>query len=768
MSTIGPLELLLIVIALALVFGVGRLAEFLKEAGKGIREFREETSINSDDSPAVEVTPEKHLEDLIPETVIAHPPPFTPLDDAPLTPPPPIEFVPPLVQPAIANSPIEVEGNISGKGIVVGHHNRLYLIENYNSPLDLTAFVEAPINVFVSAPEMAEVREIAKRAINSLAGLSCAWVLDALPPPLRESTVVHSYIEKSDIFIAIVEGGLGESQAQEIEIAQKMKKKNIFCFEKQELLQANHQQKIRGLVPHPYKNSGELEESIKKTIITLLLQSVRQDENRFNLNKPDIILLVTLAIAGGLTVKEEVWGNVRGVLKEFYQANLDDEVDTIKRVRDFAYSQIKKAEALFEKKEYLEVIKICGEVLTSNPHHVAALELRGIAYFRSYYYEKALSDLSQIINTTSDFSDEVIRYRGLSNYHLAKYKATIEDMTLLIMRERELVIAYAYRGSAWRYLKEYEQALEDINKALELDSAFEFALKERLRIYKDTEDKTQYLLEIEKTLKLNLMDSDFFARIVSLDGDLQLQLKLCDLIIGYFPNLALFYVMRANIYRKLKKYSQAINELNIATQIEPQNTNYYFDRVSIYMEVERYSFAINELDKILQIDPDNSWALTQKIDIYQEKIQDYRKLLLCVKQYLKQMDISTRYVISVGDKLIKKEKFSQSVELFTLVLNSSKTIRTERGEALAHRGRCYRRLNDLKRALIDLDEALKIDANSEYALQSRALVYWKIGKYNEALKDLEKVKKVAPSINKTTNEWIRGIVRDARRNNKRH
>jgi sec-independent protein translocase protein TatA len=42
MPTLGPLELVLIVVALILVFGVGKLGDVGKSLGRGIREFRQE------------------------------------------------------------------------------------------------------------------------------------------------------------------------------------------------------------------------------------------------------------------------------------------------------------------------------------------------------------------------------------------------------------------------------------------------------------------------------------------------------------------------------------------------------------------------------------------------------------------------------------------------------------------------------------------------------------------------------------------------------
>lgn len=47
MPTLGPLELMLIVVALILVFGVGKLGDVGKSLGRGIREFRQEVGNNN-------------------------------------------------------------------------------------------------------------------------------------------------------------------------------------------------------------------------------------------------------------------------------------------------------------------------------------------------------------------------------------------------------------------------------------------------------------------------------------------------------------------------------------------------------------------------------------------------------------------------------------------------------------------------------------------------------------------------------------------------
>ena len=53
----GPLELVLILVIVAMLFGVGKLPEVFGSVGKGIREFRKESSIEGDSTEAEEDAP---------------------------------------------------------------------------------------------------------------------------------------------------------------------------------------------------------------------------------------------------------------------------------------------------------------------------------------------------------------------------------------------------------------------------------------------------------------------------------------------------------------------------------------------------------------------------------------------------------------------------------------------------------------------------------------------------------------------------------------
>jgi sec-independent protein translocase protein TatA len=61
MPTLGPLELVIILVIVAMLFGVGKLPEVFGAVGKGVREFRTNAQGDSDDESA-KATAEKTAE----------------------------------------------------------------------------------------------------------------------------------------------------------------------------------------------------------------------------------------------------------------------------------------------------------------------------------------------------------------------------------------------------------------------------------------------------------------------------------------------------------------------------------------------------------------------------------------------------------------------------------------------------------------------------------------------------------------------------------
>ncbi|MFN8466795.1 MAG: twin-arginine translocase TatA/TatE family subunit [Caldilineaceae bacterium] len=103
---LGPVELGLILLIVAMLFGVGKLPEVFGSIGKGVREFRKESGMN-EDKPA---QPAQQPQVLPPaQAPVAQLPAASTATVAPVAPAVPVEQVPVASAPVVETKPVVTE-----------------------------------------------------------------------------------------------------------------------------------------------------------------------------------------------------------------------------------------------------------------------------------------------------------------------------------------------------------------------------------------------------------------------------------------------------------------------------------------------------------------------------------------------------------------------------------------------------------------------------------------------------------------------------------
>ncbi|RHZ81701.1 hypothetical protein Glove_117g469 [Diversispora epigaea] len=87
----------------------------------------------------------------------------------------------------------------------------------------------------------------------------------------------------------------------------------------------------------------------------------------------------------------------------------------------------------------------------------------------------------------------------------------------------------------------------------------------------------------------------------------------CTKYLNDFPTSYTTLCDRADAFCKLKKYDNAINDLNLAIQLKPQRSIAWYLRGEVKGFKESYTDAIDDLSKALRIDPINCFALKSNI-----------------------------------------------------------------------------------------------------------------------------------------------------------
>ena len=129
--------------------------------------------------------------------------------------------------------------------------------------------------------------------------------------------------------------------------------------------------------------------------------------------------------------------------------------------------------------------------------------------FQAEKWDEVISTLTEVIRLATNIEEKAIAYRtrGIAYYNSEEYDRAIADYDKALKLDPAFASAYDSRGVTYSIKGEYDRALADSNKALELDPAFASAYINRGLIYnkqhKYNEAVADFLLagELDPTLK---------------------------------------------------------------------------------------------------------------------------------------------------------------------------------------------------------------------------------------------------------------------------
>ena len=169
---------------------------------------------------------------------------------------------------------------------------------------------------------------------------------------------------------------------------------------------------------------------------------------------------------------------------------------------------------------------------------------------------------------------------------------------------------------------------------------------------------------------------------------------------------ATIFYNRANSYRNLKIYDEAIKDYNKAIELNPNNASYYNNRGISFNNLKKYDEAIEDFNKAIELDPNYKLAYNNR-----------------------------------GNFFNNSEKYDKAIEDF------NKAIELDPSYHLAYnnRGISFRNLKKYDKAIEDCNKAIDLNPNSEFYYCNRGLNYTHLKKYDEAIEDCNKAINLNPN-----------------------
>lgn len=243
--------------------------------------------------------------------------------------------------------------------------------------------------------------------------------------------------------------------------------------------------------------------------------------------------------------------------------------------------------------DYQLAINSFTEILKIDPEHLISIEMIGICKYAQKDFIGALQIFDRLIayNSRYDFG---YYQRGKLRHRLKDYAGAIEDFNNAISIDPNFVFVYLERAGVRISQDRFQDAHLDCKKALEI-------LPNNILIYQrigwimvrtmdlnGIKDINLKVLEIDPTNEDALRHIAFaFSQL----GDYHEAIEVWSKLIDLFGN-STFYESRAGVKLKLKDYAGALEDLNIAIEINSNIHSAYYTRAETKIIFNDYLAAI--------------------------------------------------------------------------------------------------------------------------------------------------------------------------------
>ena len=232
-----------------------------------------------------------------------------------------------------------------------------------------------------------------------------------------------------------------------------------------------------------------------------------------------------------------------------------------------------------------ERILMLGRAISHNPDRKDLYLERGIAFYYTNDYEKALSDLNRAIEIDDRYEDAF--WQRISIYESqGKYDQALADYAKMISFDPTDAGLYYSRGNIYYYnLKNYSKAIEDFSIVIELDPSHQWAHSNRGWCYWRQNKYDWAISDATKAIEIDAEFADAYSLLgacYNSMGQYSKALSEDQKAVGYDQFSAYIYNNRGVSYHGLGQNQNALADYSKAIELDPSKALYYENRAIIY------------------------------------------------------------------------------------------------------------------------------------------------------------------------------------------
>ncbi|XP_052813465.1 dnaJ homolog subfamily C member 7-like [Mya arenaria] len=340
-----------------------------------------------------------------------------------------------------------------------------------------------------------------------------------------------------------------------------------------------------------------------------------------------------------------------------------------------------------------KIMEIDEQIVVRTPEEMKEM---GNQYYKEKNYTEAISCYTQAINLCPNCA-AYYGNRSACYMMLNKYSDALEDARNALRIDSTFVKGHLREGKCQIVMGDPSAAIRSYNTALELDPENKTAQTE-LRM-------AQQMQNCVDTLEKDLEKNDFRKALFVIDQCLK-----------QAPACVRFKIQRAEVLTFLGRYQESQELANDVLQREGMNPDALYVRGMCLYYQDNIDKAFQHFQQVLRLAPD-----------HQKAKDTYKKA--------KQL-ISTK---EEGNKEFRSGKFNEAYNSYTAALSIDPNNKFTNSKLYCNRATVCTKIGKLEQSVDDCSAAIDLDNTYIKAYMRRAKSYMDLEKYEEAVRDYEKI-----------------------------
>jgi len=262
-----------------------------------------------------------------------------------------------------------------------------------------------------------------------------------------------------------------------------------------------------------------------------------------------------------------------------------------------------------DNEDYEKALDKIGEIEEKYGESIETIFMSGEYYIELQYFEKAIKEYEKALqlDIVEPFSSkgEIYSNIGFCYNQIDEFDTAIAYLDQGIELKSEFPDLFTQRAYSHFSLFEDDKALMDYHKAINLQPENDDLYLRRAIIYINMKEFTLALTNLLKAKKMGLNSSllhSNLSRVYYEKGELEKALSESNIAINEDPSVTRYH-NRSVIKIDLKDTTGAIEDINRAVAMEPENPRSYASRAFGYFDLGFVDKALKDYNKVIQLEP---------------------------------------------------------------------------------------------------------------------------------------------------------------------